>query len=296
MRMWPRRLPLVLALVSVLAAQDPFRQPPPKAAPEVEEALRSRVTQYYTLYQQGKYRQSEAYIAEEGRDAYYAIRKNTIYGFAVKELNFAPDFQSAKVVVACQTNVAIQTSGSKVTLPVYSQWKLVNGEWYALMGPPQGAPVETPFGKMTFDGSRASSNAPGAAPAAGTQLATSNSLAKMFKLTGKRVLRFPADAKEPLTQTIVLSNTGQGTLEVRREFREIPGLEVTTDPKEAGGGQDMKISFTYKPEVARLTGKKKFEFTVLPVNQAFLVTAQFDDGSSPSSKPAAKGKQKTSAR
>jgi hypothetical protein len=289
MRLWPQRLSLVLVFVPVLAAQDPFRQAPPKAPPEVDQALRSRVTQYYTLYQQGKYRQSEAYIEPEGRDAYYAIRKNTIYGFEVKDLQFAPDFQSAKVTVACQTTVAIQTSGSRMTLPVFSQWKLIDGEWYASMGPAQGESVNTPFGKMTFDGSRAASKAPD--PGA-TQLATANTLAKMFKLTGRRVLRFRADAKEPVTQTIVLSNTGQGTLELRREFHDIPGLEVATDPVEIANGQDMKISFTYKPEVARLEGRKKLEFTVLPINQAFVVTAQFDNTATPNSKSAAKAKQK----
>ncbi len=292
MRVWPWCLALFLASVVALPAQDPFRPAPPKAPPEVEQALRSRVTEYYTLYQQGKYRQSEAYIAPEGRDAYYAIRKNTIYGFEVKNILFAPDFQSAKVTVACQTNVAIQTSGSRVTLPVQSEWNLVDGEWYASMGPGQGESVNTPFGRMTFNGDRAASNTDPGAPGS-TQLASMNTLAKMFKLTGRRVLQFPADAKEPVTRSIVLSNTGQATLEVRREFQEIAGLEVSTDPVEITNGQDMKISITYKPDMARLEGKKRLEFTILPLNQAFSVTAQFDEpGSQPSAKPAAKAKRK----
>jgi hypothetical protein len=248
MSVWPRSASiLLLVLVSVLAAQDPFRQAPPKAPPEVEEALRSRVTQYYTLYQQGQYRQSEAYISPEGRDAYYAIRKNTIYGFEIKDIQIAPDLQSAKVTVACRTNVAVQTQGSRMTLPVFSQWKQIDGEWYALMGALKGESVNTPFGKMTFDGGRATANGPDPGVAGGAQLATANVLANMFKLTGNRVLQFPADAKEPLTQTIVLSNTGQATLEVRREFHEIAGMEIAVDPAEIRSGQDMKISFTYKP-------------------------------------------------
>jgi hypothetical protein len=37
--------------------------------------------------------------------------------------------------------------------------------------------------------------------------------------------------------------------------------------------------------VARLDGKKQFEFTILPLNQPFFVTTQFDDPASESAKP-----------
>jgi len=292
MSIWPPSASiLLLAFVSILPAQDPFRQAPPKAPPEVEQALRSRVTEYYTLYQQGKYRQSEAYISPEGRDAYYAIRKNTIYGFEIKDIQFAPDFQSGKVSVVCQTNVAIQTQGGRMALPVFSTWKLIDGEWYALMGALQGESVNTPFGKMTFNGGRAAVNTPNPGVAGGTDLATANTLATMFQLKGSPLLQFPANAKEPVTQTIVLSNTGQAKLHVRNEFHDIPGMEIATDPAEIKGGQDMTISFTYKPEVARLDGKKDLEFTILPLNQSFVVTAHFDDAAGQSAQPEAVTKQ-----
>jgi hypothetical protein len=69
-------------------------------------------------------------------------------------------------------------------------------------------------------------------------------------------------------------------------------MEIVTDPEKITPGQDMKISFTYKPEVARLDGKKRFEFTILPLNQAFSVTTQFDDSTKPASKSGAPNKKK----
>ena len=55
------RLPLLTLMTAAgLAwAQGPFDQPPPS---EVEEALRSRITQFYDLFQKGKFREAEQFV------------------------------------------------------------------------------------------------------------------------------------------------------------------------------------------------------------------------------------------
>jgi hypothetical protein len=264
MRIGLKCIPIVLAAAALLPAQEPFRTAPP----EIEEALRTRVTEFYTLYQQGKYRQTEPYIAEESRDAYFATSKSPIHGFELKDIKFAEDFQSAQVVVTCQTTIAIQNSGTKVPLPVHSRWKQVEGQWYALMGRGEdGDTVNTPFGKMKFQKGEGSGalNVPRAVKP--------GSFAGMYTLSSGRVLKF--SAKEPVTQTIALSNKGPVPLKLRQETQDVDGLEIAIEPKQIEQGETMIVSFTYRPEVAKLEGKRKVEFTVLPINQAFMVTAEF---------------------
>jgi hypothetical protein len=266
MRIGLRCILIVLAAAALLPAQNPFR----KAPPEIEEALRTRVTEFYTLYQQGKYRQTEPYIAEESRDAYFAASKSRIHGFELKDIRFAEDFQSAEVVVVCATTIALQNSGTKVQLPVHSHWKQVDGEWYALMGrrEDQGA-VDTPFGKMKLQtpGGTDTPKLP--------QPVNPASFAGMYSLSGKRVLKFSANSDQPATQTITLSNKGPVPLKLRQETQDVDGLEIGSEPLEIKEGETMTVSFTYNPTIGKLKGTRKIEFTVLPINQAFMVTALF---------------------
>lgn len=72
-----------------------------KAPPEVEEKLRARVIQFYTLYLQSKFRQAEALVAEESRDIYYTMQKAPIRTFQLEQITWDDDFKNATVLVAC---------------------------------------------------------------------------------------------------------------------------------------------------------------------------------------------------
>src|SRR2546428_1726339 len=87
-------------LLTALSAQENtkfFR----KAPPDVEEALRARISDFYSFYQQGKFRQAESLVAEECRDLYYNMQKAPIRSFQLQNIEWADDFKSASVLVAC---------------------------------------------------------------------------------------------------------------------------------------------------------------------------------------------------
>jgi hypothetical protein len=88
-------LPLLALMTAGLVwAQGPFDQPPP---PEIEEALRSRITQFYDLFQEGKFRESEQFVAEDSRESYYSVQKGRILGFSIKESGYALDSRSPNI-------------------------------------------------------------------------------------------------------------------------------------------------------------------------------------------------------
>jgi hypothetical protein len=257
-------LGLLAALTAVGAQQQPFRNAPP----EVEKTFRDRVTQFYTHFQQGQFRLAEQMVAEESRDAFYAVNKTRILGFEVQTIEFNSDLNQAKALVACQMLVPMLGS-STLHVPLQSQWKLIDGEWYIFMDTHQssGGGYNSPAGEMKFN----QNAGPGAAPSSFTppNLAT---LKNMYQVSEKR-LQFPRESTEPVTRTITVSNNAQGDLTVHRETAYLPaGLQVDLQPERIAPGAEGTISFTYDSKAGKgAPGAVEVEFLVMPITQTFTV-------------------------
>ena len=144
-----KSLPLLALIAAGLAwaQNDPFDQPPP---PEVEEALRSRITQFYGLFQEGKFREAEQFVAEDSRASYYAVPKARVFGFSIKEIDFGSDLKTAKALVALKMKIPMMGS-ALVDVPMGSQWAWTEGNWFLVLPNPQpGDGIQTPFGVKTI--------------------------------------------------------------------------------------------------------------------------------------------------
>ena len=142
------RLPLLALMTAGLVwAQGPFDQPPP---PEIEEALRSRITQFYDLFQKGKFREAEQFIAEDSRESYYRVQKGRIHGFSIKEIYFGSEFKTARALLTLKTIVPIAGS-TPLDVPMATQWARTGGNWYLVLPTAQpGEQIRTPFGPKTI--------------------------------------------------------------------------------------------------------------------------------------------------
>ena len=134
----------LLAACPLIASDNPF----PKAPSEVEEVLRSRVTEFYTYFQQRKYRKAEALIDEESRDYFYASSKKPILGFELSSMEFQDDFRQANVLV--NVMIMLPMMGPKpVPFPLTGTWRWVEDNWYMHMeGNKPGTIKQGPFGPM----------------------------------------------------------------------------------------------------------------------------------------------------
>ena len=142
-------LPLLAVMAAGLAwAQtDPFNQPPP---PEIEEALRSRITQFYDLFQEGKFREAEQFVAQDSRESYYTARKGRVHGFSIKEIDFSSDLKTAKALVTLKTKIPMAGS-TLFDVPVGTQWVWTDGNWFLVLPKVRpGDQVQTPFGVKTI--------------------------------------------------------------------------------------------------------------------------------------------------
>ena len=241
------------------AAQSIFQ----KAPPGVEEALRDRVDRFYSLYQQSKFRQAEALVAEESRDLYYGMSKVPIRGFKVESIEWSDNFQTAKVLVSCQY-VTPRTANAEIYVPVTGKWKLMGGEWYLLIE----KRTTWPWGPMKFDDPTKSKPQPFQRP-------TLDSVVSGAFRVDQQKLVFPRDAQGPITRTVTISNYMPGPLQLEMESAKLPGLALTLSDKTIQPGSQVALQASYNPAAGKLSGTHEIRVWVQPVNQSITIQLQF---------------------
>jgi hypothetical protein len=135
---------LLFVSVGLCLAQSSAAKPP--AA--VDEALRTRVNQFFQLMLDAKYRQAEAFVADDSKDSYYDGQKPKYLSYELKNIEYSDDFTKAKVNMLCETVVPMPGFGGRtLKITVGSTWKVVNDEWVMYIDPVDAR--RTPFGQMT---------------------------------------------------------------------------------------------------------------------------------------------------
>src|SRR5260370_2562002 len=92
-----------LLLVSALWAQNPGDLLD-KAPPDVEDALRDRITAFYQAHVDRKFRQADDYVAQDTKDFYYEANKPGYLAFEIRKLTYADNFTSATPISTSQTS------------------------------------------------------------------------------------------------------------------------------------------------------------------------------------------------
>jgi hypothetical protein len=214
-----------------------------KAPPEVDEALRARVTKFYQAHVDGKYRRADEVVAEDSKDAFFEARKPHYRKFELSRILYSDEFRKAKVTVICGTDMLIPLGGMRIpaNVPITTTWKLVDGQWFWYIEPDTGR--ETPWGTMK----------PGPEPAAGASAMPPPPLPKgneLGALSGmvrvdKSEVRLPADT--PGDAEVQVSHRMPGTVSLAMETPTVPGLEVKLDRRELKPGETARLSIHYAP-------------------------------------------------
>jgi hypothetical protein len=258
------RQKLILSAALFMAAVPVAAQLARKAPPDVEEALRARVRQFYSLFQEAKFRQAESLVAEDSRDAFYNMSKVPIRGFRIERLDFADDFKSATVLVSYVT-VMPRMTVSEVYIPVTSRWKLIDGQWFLGLE----LPKTTPFGSMHFEPPKAAGEQP-------AQRATLETVTKgAFEVAPQRLV-FPRQGPQAVTRTVAVKNHLPGTLALEVEGADLPGLAISLRDRNIPPKSQVSFDLTYDPAVGKLTGTKQITVRVKPLEQTAVIQLQFE--------------------
>ena len=266
-----KRTCFYLAGLTVLTVLGMGQSPLQSAPPKVEEALRARVGQFYTLFRQGKFRQAEELVAEDSKDTFYMTNKARHLGFEIRSVSFSPGAKDATVLTALKMIMPIMGS-TPVTIPIATKWRYVEGEWYLYFRQYKpGDTVQTPFGPKKIP---AESERLGilANIEKGPNLA---SLRRMYQVSAKE-LRFPSSAPGRITQEITVTNRSKGRLSLERRTKDIKGVEIKIAPEQAGPGEKIKASFTYIPAAGQQRRNHKVRFAISPISQHFSIDLIFE--------------------
>jgi len=143
---WMLRFSLAILFAAAALAQAPAAAPGRTPPPEVDQALRQRIQEFYDLQVKGEYRKSEAYIAEDTKDWFYALAKPKYNKVELDHIEYNEDFTKATAVMWFERFINAPPFPANVPIrgQAPSTWRLENGVW--MWYEDQNAPMRTPFG------------------------------------------------------------------------------------------------------------------------------------------------------
>jgi len=239
------KLSLFLAACSFVFAQEPADQSE-KAPDGVDEALRSRIDQFYQAHVSGRFREAIQLVADDSLDAFLEGGRNQYKACQTVKVTYTDNFQKAKVLESCKSEYKWHHLVSPVTLPLDSYWKIIDGQWFWYYVKP--TEVLTPWGisKVTPENSE---NPQGKTiPKDPTALA--DNILGMVKIDKRNVsLRSNESSKEE----ILLSNGMPGSVTFSIDPIAIPGVKITPMKGQVNAKEQVAIVIEYKVDDATIT-------------------------------------------
>ena len=259
---------LILLCGGILLAQTPadlFQ----KAPPAVDEALRARITKFYQLHVDQKFRQAEAMVAEECKDFFYSVNKPNYLSFEIRDIIWSDNFTKAKATVLAQMRVMLPGFADKpMPVPFPSMWKLVNNEWYWYVNLDEVH--QTPFGKMKSGTSGGGGITRPAMPSA-------DEMAKALQQVkvDKPVMELKAGAAS--SGEFVITNEMPGAVKLFMEPlpAKVPGFQATLGKSELKAGEKSSVKVEWMPGSRPAPGAVSVTVWVQPTNQSIPLRVNF---------------------
>jgi hypothetical protein len=249
-----------------------------KAPPDIEEALRSRVSKFYQLHVENKYRAAESYVAEDSKDLFYGMDKPRCKSFALGSIKYSDNFTHAKVMIACDTEMMMITGRIPVKMPVLSLWKVDEGQWCWYAEPVGDREIVTPFGihKPTPEGTE------GAAPAnIQSKFVELSTVSALVRLDKREVQFTPTAAAEA---RVVITNGMPGSVTLTLQTVQAPGLTYALDRTSLETGETAILLVRYTPVEGRRPSASAAKIMVAPTNQELSVNIGFSGAAEPPAK------------
>jgi hypothetical protein len=270
------KLGLFLMACSVAYSQE-TTVPSEKAPNEVNEALRSRVQQFYQAFVEGKFRTAYLFVAEDSQDAFMESGKDQYKKCETIKMDYTADFTKARVLESCDGVWKWHGQVINTKIPLTTFWKLANGQWdWYYVRPTE---VRTPFGiskvpaEETNDGK--------AAPVIPDNRAMLQMVNNAVKVDKSEITLHGWEASKDELHVL---NEMPGVISLILDFPGKPGLKVSCSKTELMRNEEAVVVFEYKPDDAavlcgecakRLTGSISGQLLIVPSGRTFPVSINF---------------------
>ncbi|MBZ5632808.1 MAG: hypothetical protein LAO55_06715 [Acidobacteriia bacterium] len=253
------------------------QQTPP---PEVDQALRARVTEFLQLHVDGNFRKAYDMVAEDTKDEYFNSGKALLKDFKIDGIKYNDDFTKAAVTATMSKNITIVGQDMPITMPSTITWKIENGKWvwYSETKTVWGTPMGPPLGGPEAIAAAALKN-------------TDKGVVELPKLDEKTMAaaaqeitqRISVDKKEvtlaadkPSEDKVVFHNGMNGGVQLELTGFEVPGLTAKLEQTIMKPAGNVAVVFHYEPGApAGPRDPVNIQLTVQPLNQIFTIRVNF---------------------
>ena len=226
------------AQTDVPPAVTPLAEKPPA---EVDQALRARVNEFYTMMKNKDYRKAEGWIADDTKDYYYAGPKPDIRSFELLSVEFS-DLAHAKALVRCTMPLVVAGfPPGEITVKVPTLWKIEDGDWRLYEDPVK---IANPSGLQEKIQDAVTKAAEGP-PQMPKDMPTDPGFALNKVHPDKAELQLAPDT----TETVTISNSSPGPVSLELGA-PLKGVEAKLDRSELPKGETAVLTLTAGKEPA----------------------------------------------
>jgi hypothetical protein len=266
-----------MALFPVLAwAQAGPADLTPGAPPEVDQALRARVSQFFQYHVDGDFRRAYDLVAENTKEEYFNSAKLRLRKFELDGIKYSRDFTKAEVTTTVSMNWNIRIKENISIVPMITTWKIEDGKWVWYHEIKTGAML-TPMGPSTIIPGVNDQNSKARIPEHIDDAAVASAaqtIVKQVSIDKQNVSL--ASGKDQ----VVVHNGSPGYVKLTRAaFPELPGFSATFDRTQLGPNQDAVLKFEYKPADQDPHATFPVRIVTEPFNQVFTVFVNLGNSS-----------------
>jgi hypothetical protein len=265
-----------IALLPLLAWAQTPPAATPGAPPEVDKALRARVSQFFQYHVDGDFRKAYDLVAEDTKDEYFAAGKMKLKNFEIVDIKYSDNFQQAEVNTTTTMIWNIQLQSNESIVPMLTTWKIENGKWVWYHHLTTGAFL-TPMGPSRID-PNLNGNQVKKIPDHFDDATISGAAAGIVKQLSldKGMVKLSGD--KPSSDKVVVHNGTPGYVRLSlAAVPEIPGFTATLDKTDVGPNQDAVVRFEYAPAGNESRAPFQIRVAADPFNQVFPVTVNLGD-------------------
>jgi hypothetical protein len=241
----------LLPLSCILAFCQDTPVPSENAPPEIDQALRARVTQFYSANISGKWRDAFQVVADDMQNQYLEASKETYDRCDTVKITYTDNFTKATVRENCHGEYRWHNSHIPATIPLTSTWKVVDGQWFWYFLKP--TEVMTPWGLSTITPD--DPKAPGSTTV-NTNIETvlkdpasmARTILSQIKVDKKEIHLLGYETSK---DELHISNTMPGTISVLINCAPLPGFHIKQASADIGPKETSAIVFEYDAEEAK---------------------------------------------
>jgi len=235
------------------------------AAPDVDQALRARVTEFFQDFIDEKFRNALNLVAEDTQDKYFSSPKLEMTAFKINAIDYSDDFSEATVKMTVTRVWKLKGEGflqdTKVDGPMETSWKIENGKWVFYEKPKGAGAWATPMGPsadLAAEGAAAKAAAADRKKINDDTMRTEaqkilDQIGQTATATGVTPGEVTLALDKPSSAKVVFHNGAPGSVSLNLMGlpTDLPGFSATLAKQNINANEDAGVEVAYDPASGR---------------------------------------------